>query len=202
MHRAGRNGLQFDVMIVLVIGCAGSPYTTFDNISHPPSIGVVFKLRKENSFGSERIANHQSEPRLDLNFAREPADTSIVGVFDTFGVHDTLGAFLIRKRMMEPIERKAVPRAISGNRVDLFVSEDDGVFPVDLPDPLPQVSDQLIESLILSLGGKIPIEIADQADTDRNVIQVIAVDVATGGAGAPNDCRFQSVRYRRTCHCR
>ena len=106
------------------------------------------------------------------------------------------------KRMMEPIERKAVPRAISGNRVDLFVSEDDGVFPVDLPDPLPQVSDQLIESLILSLGGKIPIEIADQADTDRNVIQVIAVDVATGGAGAPNDCRFQSVRYRRTCHCR
>lgn len=65
------------------------------------------------------------------------------------------------------------------------MSEDDGVFPVDLPDPLPQVSDQLIESLILSLGGKIPIEIADQADTDRNVIQVIAVDVATGELAHP-----------------
>jgi len=91
---------------------------------------------------------------------------------------------------MEPIERKAVPRAISGNRVDLFVSEDDGVFPVDLPDPLPQVSDQLIESLILSLGGKIPIEIADQADTDRNVIQVIAVDVATGELAHPTIADF------------
>ena len=42
---------------------------------------------------------------LDLNFAREPADTSLVlvGVFDTFGVHGTLGGFLIRKRVTQPI---------------------------------------------------------------------------------------------------
>jgi hypothetical protein len=91
---------------------------------------------------------------------------------------------------MQPIQGESIPGAIGGAGVDLFVPADDGVAAIDFADPLAKVAKQLVQSLILSLGGQIPIEIADQTDPDRYIVQVIAMDMATGELAYPTVADF------------
>lgn len=81
---------------------------------------------------------------------------------------------------MEPIQRESIPGAICGARIDLLVAADKGVVAIDFTNPLAKVSNQLFEGQVLSLGRQVPIEVADQADPDRYVIQVVAVHMAAG----------------------
>src|SRR5260221_2605908 len=49
---------------------------------------------------------------------------------------------------------------------------------VDLADARPQVADQLFETFELLPRGQVAVEIADEADAERDVVEIIAVDVA------------------------
>ena len=81
---------------------------------------------------------------------------------------------------MEPVQRESIPGAIGGARIDLLVATDKGVVAIDFANPLAKVSNQLFEGQVLSLGRQVPIEVANQADPDRYVIQVVAVHMAAG----------------------
>ena len=82
--------------------------------------------------------------------------------------------------MVEPVQRESIPGAIGGARIDLLVAADNGVMAIDFANPLAKVSNQLFEGQVLSLGRQVPIEVANQADPDRYVIQVVAVHMAAG----------------------
>src|SRR4051794_37432501 len=53
-----------------------------------------------------------------------------------------------------------------------------GPLPVDFAHAVAKVSDQLIGRGELPLRGDVAVEVADKANSERDVIQVIAVDVA------------------------
>jgi len=79
---------------------------------------------------------------------------------------------------MKPAVRKAVSWAVGGLWVDLLVGVDDGLAPLGLPDPVSKIGDQLVESPDLGLGGLVTVEVADQANAERNVIEVVARDMS------------------------
>ena len=74
-----------------------------------------------------------------------------------------------------------IARTIGGpaRRIDLPVRFHDGPLPVDLPDALAQKADELVECSQLPRSRRVVIEIADEANAERDVIQVIAMHVAT-----------------------
>ena len=79
---------------------------------------------------------------------------------------------------MEPVERKAVSRAIGGARIYFFVASDDRIFSIHFADPAPEIADQLIERLIFRFSREVSIEIPHQADADGDIIEIIAVNVS------------------------
>ena len=91
---------------------------------------------------------------------------------------------------MQPGNGEAVSRTISRHRVDLFVGTHDGVFSLHFAAATPQVADELVESFELFSGGFIPIEIAYQTDAQRDVIKVIAVNVAAIDLSCPTVANF------------
>ncbi len=80
---------------------------------------------------------------------------------------------------MKPAVRKAVSGAVGGLWVDLLVGVDDGLAPLRLPDPVPEIADQLVKCSDLRLGGQVTVEVADQTNAERNVIEVVARDMST-----------------------
>ena len=70
----------------------------------------------------------------------------------------------LSKRGMEPAVRKALPRAIGGPGIDLFVSINDGLVALRFSDTIPQIGYEFLECPDLCRGWLVAIEIADQAD--------------------------------------
>ena len=84
---------------------------------------------------------------------------------------------LVGEGTVEPVERKAVSRAIGGARIYFFVASDDRIFSIHFADPAPEITDQLIERFIFRFSRQVPIEIPDQADADGDIVKIIAVNV-------------------------
>jgi hypothetical protein len=85
---------------------------------------------------------------------------------------------LIGEGTVEPGEGEAVSRAIGGAGIYFFVSSYDRIFSIHFADPAPEITDQLIERLIFRFSREVPIEIPHQADADRDIIEIIAVNVS------------------------
>ena len=85
----------------------------------------------------------------------------------------------------EPAEGEAVARAICGLGVDFLVAENDGGLAFDLADTAPEVGAEFIKGPELILGGCIPVEITDETNTDRDVVQVVASDMAAVDLSGP-----------------
>jgi hypothetical protein len=58
------------------------------------------------------------------------------------------------------------------------VAENKGIASIHFSNSLPQVTNEFIQRFKLSVGWEIAIEIADQANANTDIVQVIAVDVA------------------------
>ena len=65
------------------------------------------------------------------------------------------------------------------------MAEDDDVAAAHLAAAAAQVVDELLERGELGLRGQVAVEIADKADAERDVVQVIAVDVAAVDLARP-----------------
>ena len=91
---------------------------------------------------------------------------------------------------MEPMQRKTVTGTISRPRIYLLVAQNYRIASIHFSDSLPQVPNQFIERFKLSMGREVAIEIADQANTDSDIIQIIAVDVAARHLLHPSIANF------------
>lgn len=78
---------------------------------------------------------------------------------------------------MEPTVRKAISGTVGGPRIDLLVGIDDGLAALRFADTVAQVGDQLLQSSHLGLRRKIPVEIPHKADSEGNVVEVVAGDM-------------------------
>src|SRR5579862_9300475 len=78
---------------------------------------------------------------------------------------------------MNPFVRKAIARTIRGpaRRIDLPMRFYDRRFAFDLADALPEIADELVAGLELVLRRHVAIVVADEADAEGDVIEVIAV---------------------------
>src|SRR5215471_10327641 len=88
-----------------------------------------------------------------------------------------LGA-LVREGSVKPIQREPVSRTVGRPRIDFFVTTHNRIPAVDLANTSPEIADQLVQGFVLGFCGQIAIEIAHQADADRNIVQIVAMDVA------------------------
>jgi len=86
---------------------------------------------------------------------------------------------------MEPTVREAIPRAVGRSGIDLLVGIDDGTVPLGLPDPDAQIINEFFERANLGLSRKVTVEVADQTDAQRNIIEVITGDMAPVELGCP-----------------
>jgi hypothetical protein len=79
--------------------------------------------------------------------------------------------------MVQPIHRESIAGTVGGTRIDFSMGPNRGVVTVNFSNPLPKIPEKLIECFVLCLGGKIAIEISNQADADRNIVKIVTVDV-------------------------
>ncbi len=79
---------------------------------------------------------------------------------------------------MEPTQGEAVAGTISRSRVYFLVAQNDGIASIHFSDSLSEVTGQFIERFKLSVGWKVAIEIADQANAKPDIVKVITVDVS------------------------
>ena len=61
---------------------------------------------------------------------------------------------------------------------------------VDFADPSSKISNQFVQGFVLSSGRKITIKIAHQANTDRDVVEIVTVDVSAGELNDPSIANF------------
>jgi len=88
------------------------------------------------------------------------------------------------------VQREAVPGTVGWSRVYFLVAQNNRIASIHFSNSLPQVSDEFIQRFIFSVGGEIAIEIANQANPDADIVQVIAVDVAAGQLFDPSVTDF------------
>ena len=79
---------------------------------------------------------------------------------------------------VKPTIGKAIARAVGRSGVDLLVGMDDRFLPLGLPNTVAQVGDQLLQRTHLSFGECVAVEIADEADTKGDVVEVVTGHVA------------------------
>jgi len=60
------------------------------------------------------------------------------------------------------------------------VGFDDDFFPLGLTDAVSQEADEFFERFQLFLGGFVMVVIADEADADSDVVEVVTMNVASG----------------------
>ena len=75
---------------------------------------------------------------------------------------------------------------------------DDGVMRIDFPAALSQIIDQLFTCLQLTAGRLTAIEIADQTNAERDVVQIIAVHMPTVDLAPPAIAHFDLAVARRS----
>ena len=92
----------------------------------------------------------------------------------------------------EPGVRKDVSRAISWPawRIHLAMRPDRDIAPVDLAAALSQVANEFLTRFELCASWLVAIEIAHQTNTERNIVQIIAVHVAAIDLAAPAVAHF------------
>jgi hypothetical protein len=71
-------------------------------------------------------------------------------------------------------------------RIDLAVRFHDCPFAIDLANTLPKVARQFLDSFELFASRLIAIKIADETNAESDVVEVIAVHVATVDLSAPS----------------
>ena len=86
---------------------------------------------------------------------------------------------------MEPAIWEALSRAIGGTGVDLLVGVDDRAVTLRFADSIAQVRDEFLKGPDLGLGRGVAVEIAHEADAKRDVIEVVAGDMASVELGGP-----------------
>ena len=79
---------------------------------------------------------------------------------------------------MEPTQREAVARTIGRSWIYFLVAQNDGVASFHFSDSLSEVTYEFIERFKFSVGRKVTIEIADQANAKSDIVKVITVDVS------------------------
>ena len=99
---------------------------------------------------------------------------------------------------MQPRNRETISWAIGRHWIDLFVSANDGIFSLNFPAATTEITDKFVECFELLLRRFITVEITDQTDAERNVIQVIAVDVAAVDLFDPSGAEFDLAVAGRT----
>ena len=82
------------------------------------------------------------------------------------------------KLAFEPEIGEAVPGAVGGFWIDVFVCFHDGFAAFDAAHAASQIFEQLGEGIDLRLGGGVPIEVAHQTDADGDVVEIIAGNMA------------------------
>lgn len=85
----------------------------------------------------------------------------------------------------QPTKREAVAWAICGLGVDFLVSKDDGGLAFDLADTTTEIGAEFVECSHLILGGCVSVEIAHETDAERDVVQVVARDMAAVDLSSP-----------------
>ena len=99
------------------------------------------------------------------------------------------GSACVPKLRMEPTVWKAVAGAIRGSGVDLLVGVNNRLTSLRFANPVAQIGDKLFQSSDLGLGGGVAVEVTDEADTQGDVVEVIARHVT------PVDLALPSVAY-------
>ena len=96
------------------------------------------------------------------------------------------------KAVMQPSVGKVVSRAICGpaRGVDFAVRFDDRPLTIDFANALTQVADELVQGVELFLSGLFLIEVADEADAEGDVVEVVAVDMAAIDLAGPSAANF------------
>lgn len=98
---------------------------------------------------------------------------------------------------MKPNERESISGAVSRAGINLSVTANDRIFSVHLSDPSSEVADELVQSFVLGFCGQIAIEIAHETDADGNIVQIVAVNVASTELAIPPISNFDLAVSRR-----
>jgi hypothetical protein len=80
---------------------------------------------------------------------------------------------------MEPCQWESSAGAVGGARIDLFMAPDDRISVVHFADSLSQVANQFVERQVLIFRGYITVEVADKTNTERYIIQIVAMHMST-----------------------
>lgn len=102
----------------------------------------------------------------------------------------------LRKGFIEPLQRKSLARTGSRAGVDLSVAFDDGQFSSGTSDPVAQVADEFLKGFHLGFGREIAVVIADEADADGDVVQVIAGNVSAVDLAGPTAAHLDFAKAR------
>ena len=88
---------------------------------------------------------------------------------------------------MEPVVWEFVARAVGWplRRINLAVRFDDSGLVVGFSNTLAQVTDQFLKRFELLCCGVVVVEIPNQADAERDVVEVIAVNMTSVDLPAP-----------------
>ena len=85
----------------------------------------------------------------------------------------------------QPAIRKAITRTVRWPWIDFLVWQDDGLLPPDPSHPTAQVADEFVERGELGLCGRLAIQVTDKANSDCDIIEVVARNVAAVNMPCP-----------------
>ncbi len=77
------------------------------------------------------------------------------------------------------------------------MTTNDRILAVNLADTSPEIADQLVQGFVLGFCGQIAIEIADEADADGNIVQIVAMNMASVELANPAISDFDLTVSRR-----
>ena len=105
------------------------------------------------------------------------------------GRRDVMQAML-REFLVEPPEIESVTRTVGWLGIDFFVTFDDRGVAFNFSDADAEVGDEFIEGCELGGGRPVAIEITDEANTQRDIIEVVAGDVSAVDLAGPAVANF------------
>jgi len=140
-----------------------------------------------------RYIQRASNPANEARRFEERSAARIVSIAAIFV------GFSVRESAMEPTQGEAVARTISRSWVYFLVAQNDGIASLHFSDSLSEVTYEFIERFKLSVGWKVTIEIADQANAKPDIVKVIAVNVSACQLLNPSVANFDlAIAGRRT----
>ena len=87
---------------------------------------------------------------------------------------------------MQPIERETVSGAIGWARINFFVPSHDRISSIHFADTAPEIADQFVKRLVFSLGWQVSVEVANEADAKRDVVEIVAMHVSAVELAGPS----------------